>query len=204
MKQILVLAVLGICALSCKREANIDLPDGSSKTKKDSTVLVGSDPGLDTTITDKPKPIDGTPDWRDPFIGKYEGISTYTSWALEREDKWTYTAKIQVDKDYQNPNALVFRKELVTSFPPGKIPLSYFEITFEYRATLDKMGYIDFPNQEVSITHTQPYPVRYLIKQEVFASGQKACYGKWKNDTLMLVMSFQDKDMRDSMIVVKK
>lgn len=207
MKQILLLALLGLCTLSCRKEANIDLPDGLNQIKKDSTKLVELDSGLDTTITGKPKPIDGTPDWRDPLIGKYEGSGRYTNYQtyVTQGVSWTYYSKVEILKDTNSDAGLIIRRDKMTSFKPDSWVQDYFVVSLEYKATLDKKGILTISKQEVKTSPSGADIRQFVIyDRSTDPKGDIGSYGQFNKDTLNLWLVFSNVSIVDSTVLIKK
>lgn len=143
-------------------------------------------------------------DWRDKYTGEYEGRGNYTSWALERENQWAYLAKIHIRKNTESSDGLIIKRGRISTFSPEKWSQSYFETSLEYQASMDLKGNLIIPMQDVKADNIQSNELRYVIHQEENTAERKVSFGQWKNDTLMIALSFSGKDIRDSIIVVKK
>ena len=206
MKQNILLALLVLCSFSCVKETDVKAVNELAQAKKDSIDAVLSI-GSDSTINSQSGQTRGPTDWRDPFIGKYEGPGQYTNYQtyVPQGSIWKCLNKFEILKDAGSTDGLIIRREKMASFKPESWVQDYFVVSLEYVAKLDENGLLTIPKQELKTLPLGAATRQYVIyDRSTDPKGDIGSYGQFNKDTLTLRLTFSNVSIIDSTVLVKR
>lgn len=140
-------------------------------------------------------------DWRQQYEGDFVGSGKLKSYAMMREDIWNYKVNVKVLMDPEISNRLMIVRSSVDRITPESGDILYFKSRMSYFGAADSTGELSVPSQKVSMSN-EVEPL--VIAEKTLTNPRRFSYGKFGGDSLVLVISYSNKDMRDSMVVHRR